>query len=234
VPQSNVFDIFPQVRNAQIGLCNLNGDTWLGTVPSFTADIVSLCLLCRAVEPKTIFEIGTFNGYTAAHLALNTPGDCRIYTLDLPPDGQTSRQLSVTDGDLVKLRGERKMYSWEGTSAAGKVRPVFGDSMTFDFSPYYGKIDLFFIDGAHSYEYVRSDTLSALKCCHPGSVIAWHDFGRMGVNGVSKWLREFSGQQEVYSIPGGSLCFTPPLSPANPRLSAAALQATSNNLNREL
>jgi hypothetical protein len=90
---------------------------------------------------------------------------------------------------------------------ARKVQPLFGDSATFNYSPYYGRIDLFFVDGSHSYEYVRSDTLNAMKCCRPGGVIAWHDFGRVGVNGVSRWLLEFSKQHPVYSVPGGSIAF---------------------------
>jgi hypothetical protein len=85
---------------------------------------------------------------------------------------------------------------------------LFGDSAAFDFSPFHGAIDFFFIDGAHSYEYVRSDTLNALRCCHAGSVIAWHDFGRVVVDGVAKWVREFARDREVYSVPGGSLAFT--------------------------
>ena len=41
----------------------------------------------------------------------------------------------------------------------------------------------------------------------PGSVIAWHDFGRFGVNGVTRWLREFSRNHAVYCVPGGSLAY---------------------------
>jgi hypothetical protein len=68
-------------------------------------------------------------------------------------------------------------------------------------------VDLFFIDGAHSYEYVRQDTLNALKCCRKGGVIAWHDFGRSGVNGVSRWICELAQEHKVYSVPGSSLAF---------------------------
>jgi Methyltransferase domain len=91
--------------------------------------------------------------------------------------------------------------------AARKIHPLTGDSAEYDYSLYHGLVDLFFIDNAHSYEYVRSDTLNAMKCCHPGSVIAWHDFGRVGVNGVSRWLLEFSKQHQVYSVRGGSIAF---------------------------
>lgn len=68
-------------------------------------------------------------------------------------------------------------------------------------------MDFFFIDGAHSYQYVRSDTLNAFQCCHLGSVVAWHDFGRLGVNGVTRWVLDVARDHEVYVIPGGSLAF---------------------------
>jgi len=173
----------------------------------FTVDIVSLCMLCRAVQPKFVFEIGTLIGYTTAHLALNTPEDCRIYTLDLAPGADPVLRIQGRDSFHIGLNKKRKRYVWEATPAARKVQTLFGDSANFDYSPYYGKVDLFFIDGAHSYEYVRSDTLNALKCCHPGSVVAWHDFGRGAVNGISRWLVEFSKQHRVYAVPAGSLAF---------------------------
>jgi hypothetical protein len=207
LPQRNVFDIFPQAKLADVLLCNVNGVTWFHEVASFTADIVGLCLLCQAIQPKVVFEIGTDSGYTAAHMALNTPIDCRIYTLDLPSD--TSPILPTTFMDDISMRQHtrRTRYIWEQTKVPPKIHTLFGDSAAFDYSPYSGRVDLFFIDGAHSYEYVRSDTLNALKCCHYGSTIVWHDFGRVGVNGVSRWLVEFSHQHPVYSIPGGSLAF---------------------------
>ena len=67
--------------------------------------------------------------------------------------------------------------------------------------------NLVFIDGTHSYDYVRNDTMKALYCCHSGSVIAWHDFGRRGVNEVRKWILELSKKYEIYAIPGGTLAF---------------------------
>jgi predicted O-methyltransferase YrrM len=175
----------------------------------FGADIVSLCLLARILKPKVIFEIGTFTGYTALHFALNTPEDAQIYTLDLSKDERADpgMQVTVLDQNLVKVHAGTQRYAFDDSNAAAKATCLYGDSATFDYSPYHGKVDLFFIDGAHSYEYVRSDTRNALKCCHPGSVIAWHDFGRVGVNGVSRWIRELSKEHEIFSIPGGSLTF---------------------------
>jgi hypothetical protein len=206
IPQKNVFEVLPQVRLAEINLCNTNGETWFRNSASYVADIVSLCLLCQAIKPKVIFEIGTLTGYTAVHMALNCD-DCRIYTLDLPPGEEPTLATTAIDRAHVKMHRESKRYVWESMDIAQKIQTLSGDSASFDYSPYHRRVDLFFIDGAHSYEYVRSDTLNAMHCCHPGSVIAWHDFGRVGVNGVSRWLVEFSKQHRVYSIPGGSIAF---------------------------
>jgi hypothetical protein len=208
LPQKNIWEVLPSKNATPLVLAGFAEDSWFGPVASYTADIVSLCLLCRRLQPKTIFEVGTLRGYTTYHLALNSPADARIYTLDLPPHQiNTKLQTTLVDDWHIEASHRDRKYIFDGTPEASKVTTLFHDSASFDFSPYYGEIDLFFIDGAHSYEYVRSDSLNAIKCCRKGSVIAWHDFGRTGVNGVSRWLVEFSKEHKIYTIPGGSLAF---------------------------
>src|SRR5207248_7981979 len=95
------------------------------------------------------------------------------------------------------------------THAAGnRIERLWGDSASYDFRMYYENIDLFFIDGAHTYEHVRKDTLSALRCVHSDSVIAWHDYGRHGLSrGVTRWLNELARHSDVFSSPGSSVAF---------------------------
>jgi len=216
LPQKNVFQVLTNgnapTRAEDVTLAWQtipHGEHWFNPLSSYLADIVQLSLLCRLLKPAVVFEIGTLQGYTTLHLAMNSGEDAKVYTLDLPAEGGNAPALRTTviDEDLIHKLGSKRQYVFDGLPAARNIQCLYGDSATFDYSPFAGKVDLFFIDGAHSYEYVRSDTLNALKCCHPGSVIAWHDFGRYGVNGVSKWLWEFSREREVYSIPGGSLAF---------------------------
>jgi hypothetical protein len=213
IPQKNVFEVLQCENIEPIILANLKGDpgyNFFGPVASYTADLISLCLICRAIHPKAVFEIGTMHGYTALHLALNSPEGARVYTLDLPKDRSIQPRLPMTLMDEAHLgnRASGRDLCFEGTAAEPKISCLCGDSATFDYSPFLAKVDLFFIDGAHSYDYVRSDTLNAIRCCHPGSVIAWHDFGRAGVNGVSRWILELSRQYRIYSVPGGTLAFT--------------------------
>jgi hypothetical protein len=208
LPAKQVFEVLPSDNVMEIKLGNFTYGTWFWNA-SFGVDIVSLCLLCQILKPKVVFEIGTLAGYGAFHFALNTPDDTRIYSLDLPKDESINPAMKITvgDGHTVKKHIMGQRYAFANSPVGEKVTCLFGDSAAFDYSPYHGKVDLFFVDGAHSYEYVRSDTLNALACCHPGSVIAWHDCGRVA-NGVAKWLKEWSKEgHDISVIPGGSLAF---------------------------
>jgi predicted O-methyltransferase YrrM len=208
IPSRNVFDVFPCQGEITIKLTDFQSG-WFSPIASLTADLVSLCLICRLTRPAVVFEIGTFRGSSALHFALNTPDATVIYTLDLPKAREKGPSLYTTiiDNQNIATYRSCEALCFEGKPIAARIRRLFGDSAKFDFSEFHGKVDFFFIDGAHSYEYARSDTLNALKCCHRGSVIAWHDFGRVGVNGVSRWILELSKEHEIYSIPGGSLAF---------------------------
>jgi predicted O-methyltransferase YrrM len=210
LPQQSVAAAFPATGPWQITLAGLDDDAWSGPVASYTADLVALCLLCRHLEPRTVFEIGTLNGFMAYHFALNAPA-ARVLTLDLPKTGSESgTRLDVTPVDRMHIAAARSAveYCFDGTPEAGRIECLFGDSATFDYSPYHGSVDLFFIDGAHSYEYVSSDTDNALRCCRAGGIIAWHDYGRAGVNGVSRFLSEFRrAGHDVRSVPGSSVAF---------------------------
>jgi predicted O-methyltransferase YrrM len=210
VRESHVFEVLGTGDRCDIVLGNLDGATWFQPVSSYASDIVSLCLLCRLLQPRVVFEIGTLHGYTALHFALNTPDDAVIHTLDLPRDEPPTPALRTTIIDDAHIRSAARTPSrvFEGRDAARKINPLYGDSARFDFSPYHDAVDLFFIDGAHSYDYVASDTRNAFRCVRSGGVIAWHDFGRVGVNGVSRLVREVARSREVHAVPGGSVAFT--------------------------
>jgi hypothetical protein len=187
--------------------------SWVSPEPFFLADMVTLAMLCQAVRPRRVFEIGTFLGYTALLFAANAPEDAHVFTLDLPPNARSGdsslRPPKVTALDHKLIRESRtRPACFQGHRAEEKITPLFGDSAEFNFSPYARAVDLFFIDGAHSYAYVRSDTLKALTCCHPGSLLAWHDYGRAGLSrGVSRCLEEMARDHEIYSVPGSSVAY---------------------------
>jgi hypothetical protein len=205
--QKNVSDIIEPAGPAtsiQFALPN----KWMGEDASYTKDMVSLALACQLAHPTVIFEIGTLDGYTAGLFALNSGDDARIYTLDLPKDQVPA--LAVTDMDRahIVLRNSTRDLDSLGRHWDNKIIKLFGDSFSFDFSPYHGQVELFFIDGAHSYQYVKSDTENALKCIKKGGLLIWHDYGREGVNGVTRYLHEVAHHLDIYSVPGSSIAFS--------------------------
>lgn len=158
--------------------------------------LFELGVICSAVKSlercKLIIEIGTFDGRTTLNIAVNSPPDAKIITLDLPANEETKYELAPYEQQYVekKISGERFVNAdKELKTFAKKIEQVYGDSATYDWSEFYGKADLVFVDGSHAYDYVVSDTETALKLIRPGGTILWHDYGEW--DGVTKALNEF-------------------------------------------
>ena len=156
-------------------------------------ELVVLAAAASRTRARAIFEIGTFDGRTAVNLAANAAQDVTVYTLDLPQNGGgTTLEADVEDVKYMQptLSGARIRKS----EFASRVHRLFGDSATFDFSPYSGRMDVCFVDGAHSYEYVLNDSRRALAMSHPGTIILWHDYAMWpGVTQALNELREEGG-----------------------------------------
>lgn len=157
-----------------------------------------LVCLAKWLKAASVFEIGTFVGLTARTLATNLP-DAVIDTLDIPPDD--SPRFQTGDDDVHRGSEERMLY--RAMEGGGEVRQHWSDSATFDFSPWSGKVDLVYIDGAHSEEYVRSDTDNALRMVAPGGAVVWDDYWRVSP-GVAKVLNERNDLNRM-RIPGTRL-----------------------------
>lgn len=167
-------------------------------------ELSTLSTLVYQLKPKTIFEIGTYNGFTTLHFAYNAPEDSKIYTLDLPPDFEVQDKAHYSYDDLMVVELSKKNIAnrvYKKDPMGRKIIELFGDSEKFDFSPYYGKMDLIFIDGNHSHQYVKSDTENAFKMLSPNGVILWHDFDYIIHRDVFKFLNNLSKQHKIYSIP---------------------------------
>jgi predicted O-methyltransferase YrrM len=165
-----------------------------------------LAALCRSLQCRTFFEIGTNRGRTAWSVARNNP-DCHVYTLDLPSrEALAGVGLGVTASDRDFFTGEwDRGEAFAGTEEEARITPLQGDSATFDFSPYEGKMDMVFVDGAHSYDYVRNDTEAALRMLTPGGLIAWDDYP--AIPGVYRYLNELAEDRErpLYHLRGTRL-----------------------------
>jgi predicted O-methyltransferase YrrM len=144
----------------------------------YPIELICLCQIAATFKPQALFEIGTFNGRTTLNLAANTPGSAKLLTLDLPEGAAGATALRVHDRDS-KYMALRKVGSYFQASAyRAKITQLYGDSATFDYSPYAGKMDLVLVDGAHSFDYVLSDSLKTLPLLTPGcGIMLWHDYG---------------------------------------------------------
>ena len=150
-------------------------------------ELLVLARLVRELEPRRVFEIGTFDGRTTLALAMNAPDDALVFTLDLPAESPTALSIERSERAFVDkpVSGARFI----GTHAARKITQLYGDSATFDFSPY--RAELVFVDASHAYEYVLNDSARALAMLgdSPG-VIVWHDYGEWP--GVTRALDELA------------------------------------------
>ena len=167
------------------------------------AEIAIISKLIKTRNPATIFEIGTFDGRTTLNMAANSPPDARIYTLDLPSRAKT--ELPIDPGEEKYIEKETSGARFIGTDCEAKIRQLYGDSAVFDFSPYHNTIDMIFVDGAHSYEYVLHDSQQALKLLRDGKgLILWHDYDKIWWTGLTDALnqlytdrKEFGGAKHI-------------------------------------
>jgi predicted O-methyltransferase YrrM len=139
-----------------------------------TDELCIMALLRRYLQPRAIFEFGTFNGRTTLNLALNAPPDATVHTLDLPTPGETVLPTAWDDGQFQL--GKAAGSLWTASRCRARIEQLWGDSAYFDQSPYQDRMDLIFIDAAHSYEYVANDTTKAFRMLKPGGIIVWDDY----------------------------------------------------------
>lgn len=150
-------------------------------------------------KPKACFEIGTFDGRTALNLAANMAQNGHVYTLDLPPSGLDNTALKIACGDESFIKKEASGTRFKNSSHADNITQLWGDSATFDYTVYQGKMDLVFVDGSHSYEYVKKDTETALSLLRPeGGVILWHDYGSRYWKDLTRAMNELYAGQAIF------------------------------------
>ena len=163
-----------------------------------------LASVARSRAALPCFEIGTASGNTTVLLAANT--DAAVYTLDLP-DAAGSQPSLVRLGSDDVVRASRRRGEFIAKHPRGNIVEIEGDSAAFDYSPYHDRIGLFFVDGAHSLEYVRSDTMNAAWCCREDGVIVWDDFTT--TRDVTRYIRALKASGvNLSGIRGTRLAFT--------------------------
>lgn len=168
-------------------------------------ELTFICALTQKLRPRAVVEIGTFDGNTTLQLALNTPPDARIFTLDLPVGAMAANEN--TRGDIKYVNSTRRFNRrFLGAAVEHKIIQHYGNSLTYDFMNFTvsGRPQLIFIDAGHSYDCVRSDSEKALAILDRGGTIVWHDYSAVWP-GVFGYLVELSRDLPVVHIRGTTL-----------------------------
>ena len=175
-PCRGLFEIFPEAKSVRFQVEYVAHGDGVGECLDWLA---YLACITKVLEPRAVFEIGTFRGRSALNFAINSPEECAVHTLDLPRDGR-DRIAGVSSEDARLIGMDEVGIDYRGRPEEKKIVQHWGDSKSFDFSPWYGAIDLVFIDGAHHYDAVMHDTEQALKMLRPGGAIIWDNFSQYG------------------------------------------------------
>ncbi len=206
IPTVNLNKIFPlELEAGRIILENFLGH-W-GNVS--IEELCKISLIVKFIKPQKILEIGTYNGMTTLQLALNAPGNCKVYTLDLPEELMASIELSKLDS-LVSKNFKQKFGTKTGMYFQNRndvsIIQKLGDSSTFNYEELGDeKIDVIFIDAAHDYKNKKIDSENAFKWIAKGGVIIWHNYNEVTCPDVTKYLADISNDYKIFHLRNTSL-----------------------------
>ncbi|WP_298367983.1 class I SAM-dependent methyltransferase [uncultured Lutibacter sp.] len=141
----------------------LNTVTFLGG-GSMPTDILLLKGLAKRFKNCSYFEIGTWRGESVINVA-DVAKEC--YTLNLSKEEILNNNLSIKYANLHGVLSKKNKG----------IKHLYGNSLNFDFKKLNKKFDLVFIDGNHTYEYIKNDTKNIFKhLIHENSIVVWHDY----------------------------------------------------------
>ncbi len=150
-------DIIPNLNETLNTFAFLGG----GSLPT---DIILLKALAEQMDACTYFEIGTWRGESVVNVA---------------EEAATCHTLNLSKEEIIKLGLPVKYAELHGFFSKGKKNIIHleGNSMNYDFASLNKKFDLIFIDGNHTYDFVKNDTAKVFKhLIHDETIVVWHDY----------------------------------------------------------
>ncbi len=122
-------------------------------------------------RPQRVLEIGTAAGHMTANFSEWSPDNAVVFSLGTVvgiPAGTANQ--AYENPDRTHFGAEADHFG-----KARKIQLVTADSLTYDFHR-LAPLDFVFLDGAHDFEHVLSDTLKVYRELAPGGCLVWHDF----------------------------------------------------------
>ena len=174
-------------------------------------ELLVLAAVTRVLQPRKVFEIGTFMGRTTSVFVLNAPADASIVSMDLPLDVDVGRDAPAyleTDVDLVR---QRRVGSFlRELDLAHRCQQILCDSLAFDPAPHAGSVELGFIDGAHTLRHVKNDTEKMASMAGPRGLVLWHDYGGKGqFRDLTRYLDDLARTIRIFRVPRTTLAWAP-------------------------
>ena len=166
-----------------------------------------LVSLLKFVKPRIIFEFGTYLGESALILAANT--GAKVYSIDLNSDQLQETQTKFDEFERTNV--QRRFADglvFECTQYEDHIETLAGNSTTYEFSPFYQRMDFVLIDGGHHIDVVDSDTKQSFKMLSidQPACILWHDYGNPNYK-ITEYLDNLSQQFELQHVAETSYVF---------------------------
>lgn len=147
------------------------------------SELAVIVNLVRALGVTSFAEIGTFDGLTILNLLENCPELQRVYTVDLPDKIVSAKGIgsvfpidSVNAGMINTVRiGDR----FQSHPRRGIVTQLREDSASLSASQFPSAVEVFVIDGSHSYDYCLSDSRLAQTVTGRIGLVIWHDYANV-------------------------------------------------------
>jgi hypothetical protein len=173
-------------------------------------DTAVLLALAKLVQPRAYFEFGTYLGVQMLNIIANLPPSALAYTLDLDEESAGKAEQDENDRPLTleHLRSQDRL-AFAHSSYESQITRLYGDSNTFDFSPFDCRVDMIFVDGGHDLRTLRSDTENSFRMLsddHEGC-IAWHDYGNPIYPHLKGYIDGLSETRDIFFVEESMVAF---------------------------
>ena len=146
-------------------------------------------------------EIGSYAG-ESAEMFLSSDAFAKLYCID--PWQMGYDPGDTTSGDGLPLAEQAFDKRFKDNQTVVKVKKFSNDAVSM-FAD--NSIDFLYIDGDHRYEFCKQDLQNYVPKVKSGGILAGHDYGWGGKDGVTKAVDEFFKEKPLKHYADNSWIF---------------------------